>query len=108
MNIELFVFGDKSNFETNQEKEMMKVTFEEIDSSDFLVAELTTKSIGIGIEIGYAFAKEKLIFYLRKKDSEFSTTASGCSRFVIEYENEPDLAEIMEKRFKKIHNSFLQ
>lgn len=96
-NIELFVFVDKYNFPANQEKEMMKTAFEEIDSSDFLVAELTTKSIGVGIEIGYAFAKEKPIFYLRKIGSEYSTTASGCSNYVVEYENELDLVEIMVK-----------
>ncbi len=99
-NIELLVFVDKYNFKANQEKEMMKVAFEEIDSSDFLIAELSTKSIGVGIEIGYAFAKEKPIFYLRKKDSKYSTTASGCSNYLIEYENELNLVEIMEKRLK--------
>ncbi len=86
-NIELFVFVDKYNFRPNQE---------EIDKCDFIIAELTTKSIGVGIEIGYAFAKNKTIFYLRKKDSEYSTTASGCSNFVIEYENEFNLIEMME------------
>ncbi|MEN8125174.1 MAG: nucleoside 2-deoxyribosyltransferase [Bacteroidota bacterium] len=96
-NIELFVFVDKYNFKATQEKEMMKVAFEEIYNSDFLVAELTTKSIGVGIEIGYAFAKEKPIYYLRKKYSEYSTTAFGCSNYVIEYENEIELVEMMEK-----------
>ena len=99
-NIELLVFVDKYDFKANQEKEMMKVAFEEIDGSDFLIAELSTKSIGVGIEIGYAFAKEKPIFYLRKKDSKYSTTASGCSNYLIEYENELNLVEIMEKRLK--------
>ena len=96
-NIELLVFVDKYDFNANQEKEMMKVAFEEIDDSDFLIAELTTKSIGVGIEIGYAFAKEKPIFYLRKKNSEYSTTASGCSTSMVDYENELDLYEMMEK-----------
>jgi nucleoside 2-deoxyribosyltransferase len=96
-NVELLVFVDKYNFKANQEKEMMKVAFEEIESSDFLIAGLTTKSIGVGIEIGYAFAKEKPIFYLRKKDSEYSTTASGCSISVIDYKNELDLYDMMEK-----------
>ena len=96
-NIELLIFVDEYNFKANQEKEMMKTAFEEIDSSDFLIAELTTKSIGVGIEIGYAFAKEKPIFYLRKKGSEYSTTAFGCSISVIDYENELDLDDMMEK-----------
>lgn len=97
-NIELLVFVDKYTFKKDQEKEMMKVAFEEIDNSDFLIAELTTKSIGVGIEIGYAFAKNKPIFYLRKKDSKYSTTASGCSISIIEYENELDLVEVLKKQ----------
>ncbi|MCF6182283.1 nucleoside 2-deoxyribosyltransferase [Lutibacter sp.] len=94
-NIELLVFVDKYKFSPNQEKEMMKVAFEEIDNSDFLIAELTTKSIGVGIEIGYAFAKNKPIFYLRKKDSKYSTTVSGCSTAIIPYRDEFDLKETM-------------
>lgn len=99
-NIELLVFVDKYIFSEDQEKEMMKTAFEEIDSSDFLIAELTTKSIGVGIEIGYAFAKDKPIFYLHKKDSEYSTTASGCSSTIIKYENELNLVGMMEKQLK--------
>lgn len=98
--IELLVFVDKYNFTTDQEKEMMNAAFQEIDNSDFLIAELTTKSIGVGIEIGYAFAKNKPVVYLFKKGSEYSTTASGCSNSVIEYRNEHDLRESMEKIIK--------
>ncbi len=99
-NIELLVFVDKYNFKSDQESEMMKAAFGEIDQSDFLIAELTTKSIGVGIEIGYAFAKEKPIIYLRKINSEYSTTASGCSDFIIEYKNEIELEEMIEKLLK--------
>lgn len=99
-NIELLVFVDKYNFSADQEKEMMKIAFEEIDNSDFLIAELTTKSIGVGIEIGYAFAKRKPIIYLRREDSEYSTTASGCSSHIIAYKNKFDLKESMAKLLK--------
>jgi nucleoside 2-deoxyribosyltransferase len=103
--IELLVFVDKYNFNQNQEKEMMKAAFKEIDNSDFLIAELTTKSIGVGIEIGYACAKNKPIFYLYKKGSEYSTTASGCSNITIAYENELDLVITLEKQLKLILKS---
>lgn len=105
--IELLIFVDKYNFRTDQEKEMMKTAFEEIDSSDFLVAELSTKSIGVGIEIGYASAKNKAVFYLRHKGSEYSTTASGSSDYVVEYENKLELVEKMDELLKtKIQVSF--
>ena len=98
--IELFIFVDKYNFKSNQEKEMMETAFNEIDSSDFLIAELTTKSIGVGIEIGYAFAKNKPIYYIYKNGSEYSTTASGSSNYIIEYKDELDLIETMKERLK--------
>jgi len=101
-NIELLVFVDKYNFKPNEEAEMMKTAFEEIDSSDFLIADLTTKSIGVGIEMGYAYAKEKPVVYLRKKGAEYSTTAAGCSNFIIKYENELNLVELMEEQLSFI------
>jgi nucleoside 2-deoxyribosyltransferase len=102
-NMELLVFVDRYNFKSNQEKEMMETAFNEINNSDFLIAELTTKSIGVGIEIGYAFAKEMPIIYLRKKNAEYSTTASGSSTYIMEYENEFDLKESMEKILSQLN-----
>ncbi len=102
-NLELLVFVDKYDFKPNQEKEMMETAFNEIDNSDFIIAELTTKSIGVGIEIGYAFAKKMPIIYLRKKNAEYSTTASGSSTYIMEYENEFDLIESMEKTLNQLN-----
>jgi len=96
--IQLQVFVDEYNFKETQEKEMMKTAFAAIDNADLLIAELTTKSIGVGIEIGYAAAKKKPIFYIRKKGADYSTTASGSSTTVIEYENVLDLLEKTEKK----------
>lgn len=102
-NLELLVFVDKYNFNANQEKEMMETAFNEIDNVDLLIAELTTKSIGVGIEIGYAFAKGIPIIYLRKKNTEFSTTASGSSTYIVEYETEFDLNKSMEKLLTQLN-----
>ncbi len=93
--IDLLVFVDTYNFKPTEEKEMMKTAFKEIDSSDFLIAELTTKSIGVGIEIGYAFAKHKPIIYIRRENAEYSTTAAGSSNTILAYKNEFHLMEIM-------------
>lgn len=91
--LELLVFVDKYHFDLHQEKEMMATAFKEIDNSDFLIAELSNKSIGVGIEIGYAFATKKPIIYIRQKGSEYSTTTAGCAHSIIEYENEKDLTQ---------------
>jgi len=101
-NIVLMAFVDKYDFKTDQENQMMTTAFEEINNSDFLIAELTTKSIGVGIEIGYARAKEKPIIYLRKKNSEYSTTAAGSSTYIVEYIDSIDLYELMERIIKQM------
>lgn len=100
--IKLLVFVDKYNFKLGEEKEMMAITFKEIDKSDFLIVELTKKAIGVGIEVGYAFAKQKHIIYIKRKNAKHSTTVDGCSDFVIEYENEVHLGEEIEKIIKTI------
>lgn len=99
-NIELLVFVDKYNFKSHQEKEMMTTAFAEIDKSDFLIAELTNKSIGVGIEIGYAFATKKPIIYIRQKGATYSTTTAGCSDVILEYENKTDLTTQVAKSLK--------
>ncbi len=97
--IELLVFVDKYDFKLGQEKEMMKIAFEEIDKSDFLIVELTKKAIGVG----YAFAKQKPIIYIKRKNAKHSTTVDGCTDFIIEYENEFHLGEEIEKLITKIN-----
>ncbi len=95
-NFELFVFVDNYIFSPNQEKEMMQKAFDEINNSDILIAELTTKSIGVGIEVGYAFANKKTIIYIRKKQSEYSTTVAGCASYMVEYDNDSSLRQAIE------------
>ena len=90
--IELLVFVDKYRFKPNQEKEMMATAFKAIEKSDFLIAELSHKSIGVGIEIGYAFALKKTVIYIRQKGAEYSSTTAGCAQDIIQYEDEKELA----------------
>jgi nucleoside 2-deoxyribosyltransferase len=99
--IALLVFADKYHFKPNQEKEMMTTAFAAIDASDFLIAELTHKSIGVGIEVGYAFSSKKPIIYVRQKGSDYSTTTAGCSSIIIEYDTEKDLANKVIKALDK-------
>ena len=89
--IDLLVFVDQYNFKQKEEKLMMQTAFTAIDSCDLLIAELSTKSIGVGIEIGYAFAKNIPILYLHKEQAAYSTTAFGSANHHISYTNETDL-----------------
>ena len=86
-----FVFVDNYNFNASQEKEMMQQAFGEIDKCDLLIAEVSDKAIGIGIEVGYAKAKNKPIIYLRHRTAEHSTTVSGTSDYIVIYSDDDDL-----------------
>lgn len=91
MSIEPFVFVDQYKFDATEEKEMMRQALVDIDNCDVLVAEVSDKAIGIGIEAGYAKAKGKPIIYMRNNSSEHSTTLSGISDFQIIYRNVEEL-----------------
>ncbi len=89
--IDLLVFVDKYDFKIEQEKEMMEVAFKEIDFCDLVIVELSKKAIGVGVEVGYAKAKNKPIIYIKKKDTAYSTTVGGSSDYKIEYSNLEEL-----------------
>ena len=89
--INSFVFVDNYKFDPAQEREMMQQAMTDIDNCDILIAETSDKAIGIGIEVGYAKAKNKPVIYIRQKNAEHSTTVSGISDFQIIYGNINDL-----------------
>ncbi len=66
---------------------LMKITFEEIDKADMLLVEFSEKGVGLGIEAGYAYSKNKPIIVLAKEGSDISTTIKGISNEVIIYKN---------------------
>jgi len=66
-------------------QELMRITFEEIDKSDFLILEMSEKGIGLGIEAGYAVARKKPLIVLIKQGLELSNTMQGIADIVIPY-----------------------
>ena len=96
-----YVFVDENQFSTNEEGMMMQKAMEDIEKSVILIAEVSEKGIGIGIEVGYAKAKNIPVIYVRNSRSEHSTTVSGIADFRIIYENEIDLEEKLEKVLSK-------
>jgi len=90
-----FVFVDNYNFDADQEKEMMQAAFAEIDKCDLLIAEVSDKAIGIGIEVGYAKAKKIPVIYLRRATAEHSTTIAGASDYSLIYSGVEDLKNFL-------------
>ena len=68
-------------------QELMKITFEEIDKSDFVVLEMSEKGVGLGIEAGYAVAKNKPLIILIKNGLKLSNTMLGVADIVIHYDH---------------------
>ena len=91
--ISLYVFVNKYQFPAHEEKQMMQQAFADIDASDLIIAEVSEKAIGVGIEIGYAVARQKIIVYLRSVHAEHSTTTAGSADYSILYENIRELSE---------------
>ncbi len=94
------VFVDRYNFRNSEEKEMMQQAMADIDACDLLIAEVSEKAIGVGLEVGYAKAKGKAIVYLRQRDAEHSTTVSGISDHQLTYSGADDLKAGLEKIIK--------
>ena len=90
--ITLFIFIDNYHFANHEEKQMMQSACREIDQSDLLIAEVSEKAIGVGIEIGYAVALKIQVIYVRNLLSEHSTTASGSANYTIIYQNTTDIS----------------
>lgn len=100
--ISSLVFVDRYRFELEQEREMMKTAMSEIDSCDLLIAEVSDKGIGIGVEVGYAKAKGKPVVYLRHQNAEHSTTVSGVSDFQVIYSDITDLKQKLTQVITKL------
>ena len=71
--------------------ELMKLTFECINKSDFLLVEFSEKGVGLGIEAGYAYSKGIPIIVIAKIGSDISNTLKGISKEIIFYADLEDL-----------------
>jgi 2'-deoxynucleoside 5'-phosphate N-hydrolase len=80
----------KVKFEPN---ELMNITFKEIEKADMLLVEFSEKGVGLGIEAGYAFSKNKPIIVLAKEGSDISTTLKGISKKIILYKNTSEISK---------------
>lgn len=73
--------------------ELMKLAFEQIDKSDFLVIEFSEKGVGLGIEAGYAYSRGIPIIVIAKEGSKVSNTLRGITRKIVFYESFEELKE---------------
>ncbi|MGG9963581.1 nucleoside 2-deoxyribosyltransferase [Ferruginibacter sp. SUN106] len=91
--VESFVFADHYHFAPDEETQMMQQAMAAIDNSDIVIAETSHKAIGIGVEVGYAKAKQVPVIYMRQKNAPHSTTVAGISDFHVIYADANDLQQ---------------
>lgn len=76
--------------------ELMQRAFAEIDSSNLLVVDLTEKGVGLGIEAGYAHAKQIPIVVIARQGSDISATLQGIAEELFLYEEFEELTDFFE------------
>lgn len=76
--------------------ELMQRALAEIDSSHLVVIDLTEKGVGLGIEAGYAYAKQIPIVVIARRGSDISTTLQGIARKLFLYDEFEELTDFFE------------
>lgn len=71
--------------------DLMKATFDKIDECDLVIIDLSEKGVGLGIEAGYAYAKDIPVITIAKQGSDVSETLEGISKSIIFYNRIEDL-----------------
>lgn len=85
-------------------KELMQMTFEAIDESDFVLVELTETGYGTGIEAGYAYACKKPIVVVAEKGSNITPTLAGIADEVFLYNKIEEINELKILRKSYVRN----
>lgn len=85
------IFVNAYSFAPEQTRAMMDQTVADIRAAQVLIAEVTHKAIGVGIEVGYAAALGIPVIYVRHTDAEPSTTVGGLADHMVVYANTESL-----------------
>lgn len=79
------IFVNAYSFAPEQTRAMMDQTATDIRAAQVLIAEVTYKAIGVGIEVGYAAALGIPVIYVRHTAAEPSTTVGGIADHTVIY-----------------------
>lgn len=90
------IFVQEYAFAPDQQRDMMAATLRDLRAADILIAEVSHKAIGVGIEVGYAAALGIPIIYVRHASAESSTTVGGLAIATITYQTPRDLRETLD------------
>ena len=91
LGIASMIFAEEYRFAASEETQMMELACREIAQTDLVIAEVSHKAIGVGVEVGYAIGIGKPVVYVRQVDAEHSTTVAGIATHRIIYTTPEDL-----------------
>lgn len=77
-------------------QELMFETFEALNSCDIVLIELSVKGVGLGIEAGYAFARNKPIIIIANRKASISKSLEGISTATFIYDSLADLDRLFD------------
>lgn len=83
-------------------KELMEITFKEIAESDVLVVESSVRGVGLGIEAGYAFARDVPILVVARNGTVISSTLSGIASSQAHYSSDTELEQFLSQELAAI------
>ena len=84
------------------ENNLMEQVFQVIDESDVVLIEFSESGIGMGIEAGYAKAKNIPVYVMQAKGTDLLSTAmKGISSAWYEYETNDDIQYIFDSITKQ-------
>jgi nucleoside 2-deoxyribosyltransferase len=72
-------------------EEMMRLTFEKIDRSHLVIADVTDWPIGVGVEAGYAHGKGVPVICICPEGKPVANTVAGIAKRLVKYEDGEDL-----------------
>lgn len=90
------VFIERYAFAPEDARRMMATALRDLRAADLLVAEVSHKAIGVGIEVGAAAAWNIPIVAVRRAGAEPSTTVGGLAAASIVYRAPDDLRAALE------------
>ncbi len=102
--VEVFVRRQTSSLVSSQE--IMQAALQHITESQLVVAEISHKAVGIGIEVGHAYARHIPIIGIRRAGSVLSTTLEGVlAAPVIEYSSEEEIPHLLSDAIQSLSES---
>ncbi len=76
-------------------QELMRRSFQLIDTADLVLVELSEKGVGLGIEAGYAHAQGIPVVVAARTGADISTTLAGIASQVLFYNEPMELAQAL-------------